>query len=98
LTLVPNKPLRKEIVADGRNILGFAQRVFRLVETEKAHAREIDKLGEEIAARKDRVLTLEAREAVIVAHAEAAAVRAAASMISDLARRLGHMEGRGSHD
>jgi cell division protein FtsB len=95
LTLVPNKPLRKEIVADARNILGFAQRVFRLVETDKAHAKEIDRLAEEIAALKERVRTLEAREAVVVAQAEAAAAKAAASVIADLARRLGQVEGRG---
>jgi hypothetical protein len=98
LTLVPSKAVRQELVADGSKVLGFAQRLFRLGETEKAHTAAIGKLAEEIAALKDRVRTLEAREAVVVAQAEAAAVKAAASVISDLARRLGQVEGRSVRD
>jgi len=98
VTLVPSKAVREELVADGGKVLGFAQRLFRLGETEKAHTAAIGKLDQEIAALKDRVLTLEARKAAIVAQAEAAAVKAAASVIADLARRLGQVEGRGARD
>lgn len=98
MTLFPSKAVRKEIVAEGGKVLTFGQRLVRLVESDKTHGQDIKKLGEEIAALKERVRSLEAREAVIVAQAEAAAVKAAASVLADLARRLGQVEGRGARD
>ena len=53
---------------------------------------EIKSQAAEIAALRDEVHTLKAREELVILQAEAAATRAAMHSIADLARRIGHLE------
>jgi hypothetical protein len=98
MSLVPSKALAKEIAAEGGRFLGLVQRVIRMSETQTKHAALIEKQAAEIDTLRDTVRALQAREAVIIARAEAAAARAAAATVSDLARRIGYIEGRSDHD
>jgi cell division protein FtsB len=91
---MPGKAVREEIVADGEKVLSFAQRLFRLVQAGRENAKAIAKLKDEVAALQDQVRTLQDNERVLLARAELAAAQA----VTDLALRIGYLEGRASRD
>jgi predicted nucleic acid-binding Zn-ribbon protein len=73
----------------------------RLITLDVALREAVLRLSGDIAALKDRVAVLEAREDVLVARAQGAAAAAAATTaatsLSDLARRIGVLEERSRH-
>jgi hypothetical protein len=94
MSLVPSKEARKEIRAEGTRFVRLVQGVFRITETQTRQTALIDKQVLEIEALRHAVQTLQAREDVLLARAEAAAAKAAASIVTDLARRIGYIEGQ----
>lgn len=82
-------------VGDFVNLL---RSVDRLLTLEAKHGRAIEKLEAEITALKDRVTRLEIRGEIVIVEARAAAgtaaMQVASASISDVARRIGRLEGR----
>jgi hypothetical protein len=74
------------------------QRADRLLNLETKHGQAIADLQVQMDALRDRVTRLEAREDIVVAEAKgaaaAAATGAAATMMADMSRRVGVMEGK----
>ncbi len=95
---IPDKAVRREILADSEKALNFIQRVIRLSQTEKQNAEAIKTLQAEVATLKDQIRALQTREELLIARMEAAVTRAAAETTNVLARRIGYLEGRASRD
>ncbi len=66
----------------------------RILDVQDKHAKLIENQAAQIVALRDAVNTLQAREDVLLARAELAATQAASASVTDLARRLGHVEER----
>jgi hypothetical protein len=94
MSLIPSKEAGKEIFAEGTRFVRLVQKVFRITETQARQTMLIDKQTLEIEALRHAVQTLQVREDVLLARAEAAASKAAASIVADLAHRIGVIEGR----
>ena len=77
-------------------ILGLADKVRALLESQEKAAKAISKLHDDIQALRLEVERLKAREEILIARAEAAAQTAASAVAvhntADLARRLGGLE------
>jgi hypothetical protein len=95
---LPDKATRDEISVGGKKALNFAQRVFRVAQIERENMNAIKILQAEVAVLKEQVRSLTEREALLIAKMEAAVTRAAAESTSELARRIGFLEGRASRD
>lgn len=93
MALVPDKAIRREIIADGTRAIGFAQRLWRLIQNERENAETIKNLKAEVATLKLNIRDLQAREEVLLEKAELAATRAAMQIVTNLALRLGRIEG-----
>lgn len=94
LVPLPGKAARQELVAEGERSLNFAQRLFRLVQAERDNTEAVKRLTAEVAALKEQVRSLQSPEAQLMARLELAAAQA----VSDLARRIGFLEGRASRE
>ena len=92
-------PPAKEVVADievgASGLFKLWLRITRIVDVQDKHAKLIENHATQIAALRDAVHSLQAREDVLLARAETAAVQAASTVVTDLARRIGHIEERG---
>ena len=91
-------PPVKEAVADievgASGLFKLWLRITRILDVQDKHAKLIENQAAQIAALRDAVHTVQAREDVLLARAEVAAVQAAHASTTDLARRLGHIEER----
>lgn len=80
------------------DLLALARSLDRLLALEKKHGDLIEKLDASLRQIADRMTALEAREAILVAEAKAAAATAASVAVSahvgDLARRVGALDER----
>jgi hypothetical protein len=82
----------------GKDALTFAQRVFRVAQSERQNAEAIKDLQADVAALKEQVRSLTEREALLIAKMEAAVTRPAVETTNELARRIGFLEGRASRE
>ena len=80
------------------DLLNLARTVDRLLQLETKHGKAIDILTEKLLELDRRVTSLEAREEIVVAKAQAAAGVAASQVamtaMSDISRRVGGLEER----
>jgi hypothetical protein len=92
--LPPAKEVLTEAEAGASGIFRLWLRVMKVLETQDKHARLIEAQAAQIEALRDAVHLLQAREELLLAKMQAEAARAT----SDLASRIGFLEGRASRD
>ena len=99
MTLPPTKEIVKEVEVGTSGLFKLWLRVMRILEVQDKHAKlierqteTIDRQATEIASLRDAVRTLTGREDVLLARAGEIAAQASAATVTDLARRLGHLE------
>ena len=99
MTLHPTKEIAREVEAGTSGLFKLWLRVMRILEVQDKHAKLIEKQAEmidhqatEIASLRDAMRHLSGREDVLLARAGEIAAQASAATVTDLARRLGHLE------
>ena len=79
-------------------VLRLLRSVDRLLSLEVKHGKAIEDLERDMASLTGRVISLEAREGIVIAEAKAAAGAAATQVaivsVSDISRRIGRLEER----
>ncbi len=94
MPLPPGRELVTDAEAGAKGLFSLWLRVTRVLETQDKHAKMIEAQAAQIEALRDAVRILQAREEMLLAKLEAEAARAT----SDLASRIGFLEGRASRD
>lgn len=92
--LPPAKEVLVDVEVGASGLLKFWLRITRILEVQDKHAKLIETQAEQIACLRDAVHILQAREELVLARAETAAIKAAGASQNDLARRIGHLEER----
>ncbi len=92
MSLPPAKEILAEAEAGGNWLARVLTRLTRVLETLDKHTKQLEAQAAEIINLREIILTLQAREEVLLAGSKAAATRAAAQTMSDLARRIGRIE------
>ncbi len=92
MSLPPAKELLGEAEAAGGGLVKLGLRPTRILETLDKHTKQLEAQAAEIASIRETILTLQAREDVLLARSEATASVAAAHGLADLARRVGYLE------
>jgi hypothetical protein len=91
-------PPTKELIAESESAAGglfrLWLRITRILDVQDKHAKLIEAQAAELTGLREAVLTLQAREDVLLARAELAAMKAATETMNDQARRIGHLEAR----
>jgi hypothetical protein len=86
--------LTSEITRYGKMFAEVAQKLFGLAQTQSKHAELINAQAQQIATLQDAVKVLQAREEVLLAKASQQAAQTTAVTVTDLARRIGLIEGQ----
>jgi hypothetical protein len=91
LPLPPTQEIAHELAETGKGVLRLVPRVLSIMDTLQRLTRTVEKQAAQLDALRERCERLEAREEMLLAKIEAAALRAT----SDLSGRLGRIEGAG---
>jgi hypothetical protein len=95
MPLPPSKEIIAEAEAGASGLFKLWLRIMKILDTQDKHAKLIETQAAQIETLRDAVHILQAREETLLARAELEAARAAASTVTDLARRIGRIEARG---
>jgi hypothetical protein len=96
MPLPPARGFVADIEIGASGLFTLWLRITRILEVQDKHARLLESQAAQIAALRDAVHALQAREDVLPARAGAAASQVASVSVTDLARRRGHLEARSS--
>lgn len=92
MTLPATKEIAVELETGSKGLFQLFLRIAGILDKLEGQGKLIKAQAEQIQALRDAVHTAQSREDVLLAKAEAAATVAAASAVTDLARRIGHLE------